>query len=181
MSQKVAAEPSVPIIRYTGIFDFNGLYQAMVKWLKSRRYWFHEDVYKHKPGGPFGKELEISWRAEKKVTDFHKTTMKVSFHIWDLKDVEVIKDGKKKKLQKARIEIKLNAEITLEYQNRWQKSKFYKALYKFYTNYVIKKEWTSFWGDTVYYRLIKFHAFIKNYLDMEAKANEYEHYLGDSQ
>lgn len=170
----------IHVIRYTGIFDFDGLYKAMVGWLKARRYWFFEDTYKHKPGGPFGKELEIKWIAKKKVTEFYDTSMTINIHIWDLKDVEVIKEGKKIKLQKARMEIRFDADITLDYQKQWEKSSWTQALFTFYRKYIIKQEWESLWWDTIYYRLLKFHAFTKNYLDMQTKGNEYAGYLGEA-
>lgn len=181
MGRKISTAGSkTKIIQFTGIFDLDGLYKATVGWIKSRRYWFHEDVYKHKPGGPFGKELEIKWRADKKLNDFYSTGLDVKWHIWDLKDVEVIKNGKKVKLQKARVEIKLDTWLQLEHQKKWGQNKFTKALYEFFENYIIKKEWSSIWWDTSYYRLMKFQAFIKNYLDMQTKGNEYAGYLGDS-
>tara|TARA_Y100000034_G_scaffold133517_1_gene199185 strand:+ start:325 stop:873 length:549 start_codon:yes stop_codon:yes gene_type:complete len=177
---KTSKIPRTHVIRYVGIFDFDGLYKAMVGWLKARRYWFHEDTYKHKPGGPFGRELEIKWKAEKNVTEFYMNTIGVFFHIWDLSDVEVIKDGKKKKLQKARMEIHIDSDLVLEYQDKWAKNKFTSALFDFYRKYVIKREIDSLWWDTTYYRMMKFQAFIKGYLNMHAKGNEYAGYLGDS-
>lgn len=179
MSKKIPLGTN-PVIRYSGIFDFDGLYKAMVGWIKARRYRFIEDTYKHKPGGPFGKELEIKWLASKNVTEFYLTSMQIDFHIWDMSDVEVIKNGKKIKLQKGRVEIKFSSSIEIDYANKWSQSNFTKALLDFYLEYVIKKEWTSLWADTIYYRMLKLHAFAKEYLNMQAKGNEYAGYLGES-
>jgi len=180
LNYKTKEIPRTHIIRYTGIFDFEGLYKAMVGYLKARRYWFHEDTYKHKPGGPFGKELEIKWIADKNVTEFYQHIITVFFHIWDLTDVEVIKNGKKTKMQKARMEIHIDSDLIVEYQDKWAKNKFTKALLDFYSKYIIKREIESIWWDTTYYRTFKFQSFIKNYLNMQTKGNEYSGYLGDN-
>ena len=71
-------------IGYTGVFDFEGLYNVMIEWLKARRYWFHETTYKFKPGSGWGKESEIRWTAEKKVSDFWMYKIRILFHIWDM-------------------------------------------------------------------------------------------------
>ena len=111
------------ILRYKGIFDFDGLYKLMVQWLKARRYWFHEDVYKVKPSLS-GIEFEIFWHGERKVTEYCQYRINVVFHMWDVTDVEVIQEGVKKTLMKCRMEIVFDAVIELDYQGKWEDTKF---------------------------------------------------------
>lgn len=168
------------IVRYKGIFDMEGLYRLIVQWLKSRRYWFHETTYKHKIPSPFGVEEEIRFRAERKVDEYHEYDVDIYFHLWNMQEVEVIKDGKKVKLIKARLDITITGTMTLDYQGRFDKSPFYQKLRHFYHAYMIKDKIEFVWYDTFYYRLIKLQALIKDYLDMQAKSHEYEGYMGDN-
>ena len=63
-----------------------------------RKYDFYETLYKDKPP-----ELELEWTAWKKLNDMYAHQIEMSFHLFDIEDVEAIKDGKKKKLVKCRI------------------------------------------------------------------------------
>ncbi len=168
------------IVRYKGIFDMEGLYRVIVQWLKSKRYWFHESTYKHKVPTPHGAEEEIKFAAERKVDEYHLYNINMYFHLWHITEVEVIKDGKKKKLTKGQIEIQIKGELVLDYQGRFDKSPFFQALRGFYHKYLIKDKLENVWYDTLYYRTLKLQALIKDYLDIEAKSHEYEGYMGDN-
>ena len=168
------------IIRYKGLFDFNGLYNVMVQWMKARRFWFHEDTYKHKVPSPAGAEQEILWKADKKVTEFYMQEITIYMHIWDMTEVEVAQKGITKKLTNARIEIQIIGAVTIDYEKRWEESTFYIALLDFYRKYIAKEEIETLYGDQLYYRMYKLHAAIKEFLDMQAKGNEYAGYLGDN-
>jgi hypothetical protein len=168
------------IIRYKGLFDFDGLYYLMVQWLKQRRYWFHEIDYKHKVPSPAGAEQEIKWEAEKKINDYMKYKMNIFLHTWDQTEVEVVKNGEKKTLTSARIEITFDGTIEIDYEKRMSKSKFWAAIADVYYKYFLKEDIESIHYDTMYYRLQRLHSLVKNYLDMGAKGFEYEGYLGDN-
>ncbi len=172
--------PSKIMIRYSGLFDFEGLYNVMVNWLKSRGYWFHEHTYKHKVPSPYGAEQEIGWKGEKEVTDYYKFIITVSFHLWDMTEVDVEKEGEKKKLTNARMEIILRCAVEIDYEKRFAKSPFWKFVSDWYHKYVMRRTIENVWVDTVYHRLYNLQNVIKEYLDMEAKGNEYEGYMGDN-
>ena len=87
----MAFPSSVPtrkfILRYRGLFDFDGLYNMMAEYMKANRYWFHEYKYKHKVPSPLGAEQEIFWRGEKKVTDYIQYQIYLDFHLWEMTEV----------------------------------------------------------------------------------------------
>ena len=177
----VLVKPPKLWIHYSGIFDYNVMYNAMAKWFKERRYWFQETVYKHKPGNEFGKEEELKWNGNKKITDFYWFDIDVYFHIWDLNLVEVIKDGKKKKMYKARAQITIAGSVVMDYQGRWAKTRFVKWLGDLYIKYVLQTEQlVSYYHDELYYRMYKLHQVIKDSLNMAAKGHEYKRYMADN-
>lgn len=168
------------IIRYKGLFDYDGLYNLIVRWMKARRYWFHEEVYKHKVPSPYGAEQEFTFTGDKKLNDYIKYNLKVSFHLWDMTEVEVIQDGKKKTLTNARIEILFSGNVEVDYEKRMEKSRIWAAIADVYYKYFLKEDLESVHHDTLYYRLYKLHALVKEFFGMQAKGNEYEGYLGDN-
>jgi len=167
-------------IRYKGLFDYDALYNMMVRWLKARRYWFHETVYKHKVPSPYGAEQEIAWEADKKINDYIRYWMNISWHLWDINEVEVIKDGEKKTLTNARVEILIGGTVEVDYEKRLQRNRAWIAIADIFYKYFLKEDIESIHHDTLYYRIYRLHALIKEHLGMEAKGNEYESYLGDN-
>ena len=167
------------IIRYKGIFDFDALYNLMVRWFKAAGYWFHETDFKHKvlPGGV---EDEIKWSSERKVNDYIKYYIDIFTHTWDLTEIEVVRDGEKKKLNSGRIEITFDASVEIDYQKRLQQRKIWAAIADVYYKYFLKEDIETIHHDTLYYRMQKFHSIVKEFLDMGAKGYEYKGYLGEN-
>ncbi len=164
-------------MRYIGLYDFNALYTMMAEWLKQRGFWYRETKYKH-TGDPTGAEVELTLEAERKITDYYKYDITIEFHIWDMRNVELNVEGKKKVMQHGRMYINLNAEMTLDWQGRWSKTSFTKFLRDFYNKHIIKETIEGAWYDTLQFRLYKLQNLIKEYLDMQTKWNEYAGYLG---
>lgn len=162
------------IIRYNGVFDFEGLYRMMHAWLVNKRFTFHEDRYKDKVFTPFGNELEIDWTAEKKVTEYVKEYITVYFHLWDFSEAEIIKDGKRLKMTKSRMEIRLDCKLELDYTKKFAKAgTFGKRLGEFYQNKVIYWEWRFKYASALVYSLYDFHHKIKKYLELYSDTNAY--------
>ena len=168
-------------IRYQGIFDFDGLYQAAVDWCKTHRYWFHEETYKHKVPLPSGAEQEIWWRMDAKISEFFKFYINIKVHIWEMTEVEVIKEGKKRVLTSGRLQIDMNGVVEADWQHRMEGTKFKKLMKTLLTDYIWKKEFTTVYGDMVYYRMWNLHALFKKYLDMQTAWDEYAGYLRENQ
>jgi hypothetical protein len=161
-------------IRYKGVFDFEGLYRMMHAWLINKRFLFHENMYKDKVYTPFGNEVEIKWEAEKKVTEYVKEYVYIYFHLWDFSEVEVIKDGKKVKMTKSRMEIKFEAKLELDYTKKFSKGgKFAEKLGEFYQNKVIYWEWRIKYADALTYSLYDMHNKVKKYLGLASSSNAY--------
>jgi len=163
-----------PLIRYKGVFDFEGLYRMMHAWIINKRFLFHEGRYKDKVSTPFGNELEIEWWAEKKVTEYIKEYIVITFHLWDFSEVEIIKDGKKMKMTKSRMEIVMDCELEMDYTKKFQdKGVFAQKLGEFYQNKVLYWEWRIKYADALTYQLYDLHAKVKKYLNDVTASNAY--------
>ena len=155
------------IIRYRGLFDWDGLYQAMADWFKRYRFILHEETYKHKVPSPRGAEQELRWIATSDVTDYIRFKIVVDFHLWDMTEVEIVRDGKKKLLTNARIQITLKNTLITDWQNRFEKNSFTRMLRGLWDGYIERRMIESGYGDIIFYRTWDLHAYIKKYLDMQ--------------
>lgn len=169
------------VLRYSGILDVEDLFNFIRNWLKARRFWWEEKTYKHKPGTEFGRELEIYWSATRKLDAFHLQRLDFEFHLWNLQDVEVAKEGKKGIMQHARVEIWFKGAAIYDYQNRWGKTRFHKALRTFYLRYIMRPDhmMSPAW-DELLYRMYKILDLVKGRLNMQARGYEYKRYVGDN-
>lgn len=166
-------------LRYNGLFDFDGLYAAVVDWAKVQGYMWHEKTYKHKVPSPRGAKQELDWILTKKITNYlsHKITFEVVS--WDTTEVEVDIEGRKKSLTNARIDIRMWGELIYDWQELFSGSKFIQKLGDWYRNVVFKKEVESIYLDQLHYRILDLHALMKKYFDLQAKKYAYKGYLGE--
>ena len=162
------------MLRYKGVFDFDGLYKMMHAWLISKRFEFHETNYKDKVSTPFGNELEVKWTGEKKVNEFVKQKIVIEFHLWDFAEVEVIKDGRKMKMTKSRMEIKFTPSLLLDYNEKFTKGNgFEKALGRFYVDKVIYWDWQFKYAGNLESATYDLHTRVKKYLNLDSAFNAY--------
>lgn len=156
------------MLKFSGVIDFDGLYRLVAKWFADRKYDFYETLYKDKPP-----ELELEWIAKRKVDELYQYKIRLYFHLWDVKTVEAIKDGTKKKLTSCRMTIEFDPTVVVDWQDRWSESKFTKALLDFYINNIIKRELQLKYVDPLWYVVYRLHNIMKEYLEMETRGNAY--------
>lgn len=167
-------------IRYNGLFDFDGLYAAIIDWGKNYGYLWHESEYKHKVPSPKGAEQEMKWEMTLNVTEFLRHEIVFTVHLWDFSEVEVNLGEKKKKiLSNARISIVITGKLIFDWQKKFGTGKIAQKLGDWYFRAVFKSRLGPVW-DQLYYRVWNLHAIIKKYFDMQSKKYAYKGYLGES-
>jgi hypothetical protein len=153
-------------IKFSGVFDYDKFYRGIHRWFKERLYDFHETTYKHKATAR-GPEVEISFKGERKQSEWIMYRVNVELHIWDLADVEVAKDGKKQKLNKCRMTVVINMEVVFDYEKRFEEKPLYIQLYNFLIDKVLWMKLMLGPVDTLYYEAYTLHTEIKKILNME--------------
>lgn len=166
------------IIRYTGLFEFEGIYKIIIDWCKNYGYTWEEETYKHKVPSPRGAEQEFRWIAEKEVTDYLKYKIEMEAHGWDMTEIVMEKDGKKKSLTNARFEIIIKGIVITDWQGKWKKGRLPQFLGNIYEKFVIRRELDGLYADGLFYRLLSLQTLLKKFFDMQTKWNEYKGYLG---
>lgn len=119
-------------LKYSGYGKFSDAYSYAHDWWKGEGYGIVEEQYTEKVKGS-SKDVEVSWKASKQITDYFKIEVDIKWRILGLESVEVEIDGKKKKMDKF-IEVGIETKGTLvkDYKNEWNKSattKFFKEVY----------------------------------------------------
>jgi hypothetical protein len=164
----------VPIIKFHGIFDMQKFMRTLRTWIVNQGYEFHETGLKHKVPSPAGAEQEFAWWGWRKVNSYVKYHIDLYFHYWDLHDVEVVREGKKQKLQSAKLQLEITGRCELDWSNRFGGSRFLQNLMDFYNNYIVRKDIDTIFTDQLYYRLYKFQRLVKEHLEFETKTSAYE-------
>src|SRR3989338_8224351 len=166
-------------LQFNGLFDFDGMYAAIIDWAKNYGYMWNELDYKHKVPSPTGAEQEFKWMMTKDVTHYIQYQILLTVHMWDLLEVQVDADGKKKTLSNGRLYIWFNGSMTYDWQGRFKGSPFFEKLGKWYYS-LNKKEMEGGYYDTLYYRMLNLHAIVKKYFDMQGQKHHYKGYLGEN-
>ncbi len=160
-------------IKYDGLIDWSSLYKLIYEWFTQRGYYFEEASLKHKIPTPMGAEEEYKITGWRKTTSYMQEEINLHLHFFEMREVEVIKEGQKRNLVKARMIITFKGGVKTDYQERWSQTQFGQYLKTFYEKYIIKKDIETVWWDRLYYVIYKLHNEIKLFLDMQAKENAY--------
>ncbi len=161
------------LLKIKGVFDFSGMYKYMKKWMVDRHYEFHEKKFKEKPKGHFFPDKEISWWAEKKLTDYIKFRIEISMHLWNAEPVQISKNGEKKDMINGRMEITIKGDIITDYSKEFEKSSLFKNIENFLNKRILYKDILLKYADSFDYELFAFENDIKKYLGMEISETAY--------
>jgi len=159
-------------IRYKGTLDFQEIWRLIGDWFESKGFEVIERKAKHKVDVT-GEELETAMDAWRNVTDYYRFYMTAYAKYFDAEYVDVVENGKKKRLLKARIHFMVSGKLELDYANRYGKSKLTKQLGKFMNNYVLHWQWDAIYGDQLNYKILELQNVIKEYLGMTVTGSEF--------
>ncbi|MFT4260980.1 MAG: hypothetical protein ACMXX9_00940 [Candidatus Woesearchaeota archaeon] len=143
MSLKIPLFDEPLVIKYKGVYDFDGLYKLIRQWFKERNYDFSEPLYKDKSGGPFGNEIELKLYGEKKITEFIKYHIQLETWKIEMKEFDAKIDGEVKKVTDGRMSVTFTeVAIEFDWQNKFKDPRepeddadqFEKLKYKFKSN-----------------------------------------------
>lgn len=149
-------------LKHRGLFNHAELVKGIQQWFVDNNYKFHAPKYKLKAS-----EAEYEIESERDITEYVK--FRIMVHIWahDIVDVEVVRDGERKKMQEGYIRMEITGEGELDYAKRFGGSKFMQWLQDFYHKYVIKQTIEQVWEDDLFLKLNELTARIKSLLGIE--------------
>lgn len=119
-------------ISFSGVFDFDGLYKALVEWFKKHRYVFKEIDYKEfREEG--SRNLQLVWEGKRKVTDYLKDVIEVNLKLSKYENVAV----NNRKRVKGALSLRIAAYLEKDYEERWSKKAWLKFMREAYDKYVL--------------------------------------------
>jgi hypothetical protein len=135
-------------VKFSGLFDFKDTYQFVYAWLTEEGYSVEEQKYQESVKGD-SKDVEIAWDCKKKISDYFRANLKVSWRVLGLKKVEAEKNGKRIKIDDGSFEIKISGTLERDYQNKWDKSQGLRFLRGVYDKYIIEGSLKQYRGKVV--------------------------------
>ena len=106
-------------LNYKGLFNVRDLLDTIDKLVKERGYKKSEKIRQElvKKGSKY---LTIELRPTKAMTEYYSLMIKMRITIDNLKEVDVIIDNRKRKMQSGDINIIFDAWTTTDYEFRWE-------------------------------------------------------------
>lgn len=156
------------LIRHRGFFNFAELQRAMRQWFIDEEFNMVDiPGYQQKFATPVGVEHEYKIKAYKNVTEYVRFHFNVFVRVYDLRDIEIIRDGKKVKLQDGKIMIRVTPTLEFDWQKRFGGSKFIKALDEFLRKYVLRYKIADYWEDMIAEKQNEYGRFLRQKLGQE--------------
>lgn len=126
---------------YEGLFSVHELYMLIDKFFRDHMYDKRETQNMEKVE-PHGKYIELELQPYRKMTDYIRFVIRIRIKMFNIKDVEIEKDGHKVKLKKGKVNIVFDGFLETDYEGRWEgkpsyvfiRTVFDKFIYKMYTN-----------------------------------------------
>ena len=155
-------------IKYRGVFDFDGFYKYVVKWIKDHDYDFYEKkVWDYPP-------YRIHYlEGRKKISFMTMFYIRPEIWVWDMKPVEIVKDGVVKHLVHASMKVVIDGGFIIDYDGDFEKSPGLVKIREFLIMKIMYHEMFIKWYDYSDYFLHDFMTDLKKYLEMETATSAY--------
>ena len=136
-------------VKHQGVFNFKETYKVLYEWLRDEDYDVNEKTYKENVGAGGAKEIEIEWRALRKISDYFRFVIKANWHMLGMTEVEVEIDGVKQKMNKGQFEIKVTGILEKDWAGVWENKAFFKFLRTLYDRYLIQSRIEKYEGKLI--------------------------------
>ncbi|MBD3248974.1 hypothetical protein GF336_02935 [Candidatus Woesearchaeota archaeon] len=111
-------------LNYEGIFDVKSLLDVIDKSCAEKGY-VKQEKRRNEEIKEKGKDFYIELRPTKVKTAYFALLIKIRLHITNITEVEVIVDGKTRKLSKGNVHAVFDAWTITDIQNRWEQTPWY--------------------------------------------------------
>lgn len=169
-------------IKFKDIFNLTEFYKAMHEWLleydwssvdydgkiENNEWW--ETLYLERESGGGMKEMWWWWRMQKIPTSnsYYKYHLDVDSHIVTMLPAEVMRDGKKLKVNKGEVEVTLWAYIEFDYDGKWSTHPILKAFNQIFPKRIFKKDLYEEHKLELYREAYIFQAYLKKWFKIKS-------------
>jgi len=160
-------EMPTSFVKYRGMFNYSEVLQTVRKWFEEQNYSFEEPKHQWKAPAE-GIEVEIKIKGVRKVNEYVLYWIDIFFRVYDMKDVEVVKDGQKVKMQEGKVTVEIGGKLELDWQNRFSGNKFLQSVQDFLHKFIIKQDIGDRWEDDLLIKIMNLTKTIRTVLGHEA-------------
>jgi hypothetical protein len=132
-------------INYEGLFNAKEYFKFLDSFFAEKNYDKREGLNMEKVESS-GKYVEQEIEPYKKLSDYAKLVIRVNTKMFNVKEVEVEKDGHKLTLNQGRVAILIDGILQTDYENRWSSVPFYIFIRTMYDKFVYKSYIDQFEG-----------------------------------
>jgi len=155
-------------IKNTGVFTFADFYQFCYRWLSEEEgFSVSEDSYSEKIAGE-AKNIDVVWSGSKKVTDYFKHEIKVTFKVIGLANIETTQNGAKVKTNKGNVELGVKGTLVRDYLGKFEKTATQKFMRGVYERWIVPSRVNEY-EDKLVGVCDEFLSQAKAWLDLEGK------------
>lgn len=155
-------------IKHKGVFNLSEILQGIIGFLEKDAFKVHYPKHKYKVPSPKGGEHEIKIYGERKINEYVKFKIDVFMRVFDFKEVEMLKEGKKVMMNTGRIAVEISGSMTLDFENRFGGNKFLQALQDFYHKHIIHRDIGDVWEDDLMLKIVNLGKLIREKCQQEA-------------
>ena len=169
------------VINFKDVFDMNMLYLLAHEWLVDEGWAprvdqeFKEIYYLHREVANFGTENWIRWRCKKDPegipgeggkNPLFTFELDTEFHTLGLQKKEMVLNGKKVKLDKGEVEIRINAGLVYDKSGFMEKSLLTRPFKKMWYKQVFTERWNGLKKE-LYHEAYRYREALNTYLQIE--------------
>ncbi len=154
-------------LEHSGLWDFKGFYSFAHSWLEEEDYDVEEGKYSEKVSGT-ARDINFDWKATKQSSDYFKKELKLGFEVKELTEVEVEIDGKKKRMNKGKVNVEIKGSLISDPESKWEVSPFYRFLRDSYNKYIVPGRVSSM-QDQISGDVVGLKEELKAYLELSGR------------
>lgn len=155
-------------VKYEGIFSFKEFYRFCHDWLKEEvELDITEEKYEEKILAD-SKDIIVEWVGTRKVTDYFKYELKISFTLRRIQNVEIQEGNVKVKMNQGQIKLSLKGNLIRDYDGKFEGTALKKFMRSVYEKWVIAARIEEY-EDKLSGDCDEFLNQAKAYLDLEGK------------
>lgn len=158
-------------IKHKDFYNMKYLYMMCHEWLiehqwgpRSDHKW-PERMYTHRWLQDGGQEIWVWWRMRKEFNNFFRYDMDIDWHVVGMEKAELVKDGKKFKVDKGEMEFKIYLKLIFDPKKDFDKSKFLNSLKETFYERIYYKDVLAH-RKQLYHMVYEFKQAIKTYFNL---------------
>jgi hypothetical protein len=151
-------------LEHQGVFDVKEMFNMFTRWMKEVPYEKGGD-YVSEQNTSHGKCIEYFYYPWLKVSDNLRAFLKIRLLLYDVVKVDIIVDGKKRKMDYGKVILYLDGYLEYDYEYRWQ----YRPLFLFIRSAFIKffyRNYSRFFEKDMINDCHKLYALFENFFNM---------------